>query len=662
MIDDWVVFLLLFLAPVLSSIPIVLAYKSKEWTEKLPYLSVFGIFVSVLMSLYIFFTFPKELPASQFAYPWIPELGINIVLITDYLARYMGVVTAVIAFFIAIYGLDYMKGDYRPSWYWFFFNLFTASMLLVVYSDNLFLLFVGWEGLGAASWGLIGHWFRDDDDIAYVGKAGRKVGPLELSWPPSFGGWRAISTIRFGDVPMFFAIAAIWVLSPTLNISEIDWGSLFLGIGAAGTIILMLCFLTGLFTKSAQVPFSEWLMTAMTGPTTVSALLHSATMVAAGAFVFLKVTWYIQPWKPEMHAIPGLEIVFIVVLFVGLISGLYGALAGTGMLERKVLLAASTMSSIGLMFGAAAASYWIGEPLLVEIAGEKISVALLVAFWYMAVHAFAKASLFLVAGHLIHATHSRFCCGGFEFAKRMKTPFIVTIIATTFLVGIPPLTAYWVKSMMDEVHLHLFHHATETGDIHLAIPIALLIITSLVYSAILAKFLSLNFIKGEKPEHEHLEGGGLMKVGYVLMASVLFVLTYHIFVLEETEGFIHAGGEMLSLGVGVAIFIVYIAAIFKPRITSLSKLGTFFNDRMYLPFLNDYIVPKTGFFISRIVQNYGNRGIDGFFNTRVIPGLFGIISRGIRAIQTGYLKSYVKIVLGLVMVFLIMASLWGLGL
>ncbi|MEA2033581.1 MAG: proton-conducting transporter membrane subunit, partial [Euryarchaeota archaeon] len=391
MIDAWVVFLLLFLAPVVSSIPIVLAYKSKGWTEKLPYLSVFGIFVSVLMSLYIFFTFPKALPASQFAYPWIPDLGINIVLITDYLARYMGVVTAVIAFFIAVYGLDYMKGDYRPSWYWFFFNLFTASMLLVVYSDNLFLLFVGWEGLGAASWGLIGHWFRDDDDIAYVGKAGRKVGPLELSWPPSFGGWRAISTIRFGDVPMFFAIAAIWVLTGNLNISEIDWGSLFMGIGAVGTIILMLCFLMGLFTKSAQVPFSEWLMTAMTGPTTVSALLHSATMVAAGAFVFLKVTWYIEPW--HLHGVPGLEFVYTVVLFVGLLSGLYGALAGSGMLERKVLLAASTMSSIGLMFAAGAASFWIHE----EIAG--INLALLVAFWYMAVHAFAKASLFLVAGH-----------------------------------------------------------------------------------------------------------------------------------------------------------------------------------------------------------------------------------------------------------------------
>ena len=298
------------------------------------------------------FTFPKELPASQFAYPWIPELGINIVLITDYLARYMGVVTAVIAFFIAVYGLDYMKGDYRPSWYWFFFNLFTASMLLVVYSDNLFLLFVGWEGLGAASWGLIGHWFRDDDDIAYVGKAGRKVGPLELSWPPSFGGWRAISTIRFGDVPMFFAIAAIWVLSPTLNISEIDWGSLFLGIGAAGTIILMLCFLMGLFTKSAQVPFSEWLMTAMTGPTTVSALLHSATMVAAGAFVFLKLTWYIEPW--HLHDVPGHEYVFIFVLAIVLLSGLSCTRCGTWKRERKVVLAASRIASTVLMVPAAA--------------------------------------------------------------------------------------------------------------------------------------------------------------------------------------------------------------------------------------------------------------------------------------------------------------------
>ncbi len=448
---------------------------------------------------------------------------------------------------------------------------------------------------------------------------------------------------------MFLAIAAIWVLAGNLNISEINWETLFLNIGAAGTIILLVCFLMGLFTKSAQVPFSEWLMTAMTGPTTVSALLHSATMVAAGAFVFIKISWYIKPW--ELHHVPGLEIVYIIALFIGLISGLYGALAGSGMLERKVLLAASTMSSIGLMFAVGAASFWIHE----EIAG--INLALLVAFWYMAVHAFAKASLFLVSGHLIHATHSRFSCGGFEFAKRMKIPFIVTIIATTFLVGIPPLTAYWVKSAMDKSMEILWH------EHHMLLPIILLILTSLIYSAIMARFLSLNFVRGEKPEHEHLEGGGLMKLGYTMMVSGLFILLYLIFTNAETKGFVDAGYASVSFAVGAGALIAYVIAVYVPRLKVFSRVpGTFFNDRMYLPFLNDYIMPKTGFFISHIVQNYGNRGIDGFFNTRVIPGLFGIISKGIRAIQTGYLKSYVKIVLGLVMVFLIVASLWGLGL
>lgn len=214
--------------------------------------------------------------------------------------------------------------------------------------------------------------------------------------------------------------------------------------------------------------------------------------------------------------------------------------------------------------------------------------------------------------------------------------------------------------MMDEVKLHLFHHAVETGTILMAIPIFLLILTSLVYAAILAKFLSLNFIKGEKPEHEHLEGGGLMKLGYVLMASVLFVLAHRIFVLEETEGFVTAGSEMLSIGVGVAILIVYVGAIFKPRISAFSSsIGAFFNDRMYLPYVNDYILPKTGFFVSRLVQDYGNRGIDGFFNTRVMPGLFERISKGIRIIQTGYLKTYIRIVLGLVMIFLVIASIGG---
>ncbi len=328
------------------------------------------------------------------------------------------------------------------------------------------------------------------------------------------------------------------------------------------------------------------------------------------------------------------------------------------MLERKVLLAASTMSSLGLMFGAAAASYWVHE----EIAG--MNLALLVAFWYMAVHAFAKASLFLVSGHLIHATHTRFSVGDLEFGKRMKTTFGVTIIATTFLVGIPLLTAYWVKSAMDHVMEHLFEHGlAEHGMLapHSLIsflPLFLLILASLVYSGILAKFLSLNFIKGEKPHHEHLEGGGLMKLGYVMMVSMLFVLLYLIFRSEETAKFVEYGlHEPASIAVGIGALIAFGIAVYKPRIASLARLGTFFNDRMYLPFVNDYITPRMGFFIARIVNELGNRAIDGFCNTKVMPGIFGAISRAIRAIQSGYLARYIKIVLGLVMITVILVSI-----
>ena len=633
MIDVATLLFLLFATPVACSLPITFAWVYRpgaDWARKLPILSVFGLFVSLCIALYILFTFPD----GKFVYPWLPEYNINFVFIFDYLSKYMGALTALIAFLIGVYGLEYMKHDYRLGWYWFFFNMFTASMLLVVYSDNLMLLLIGWEGLGLASWGLIGHWFRDDDELSYVGIIGRKVGPLNMFWSPSFGGWRAISTIRFGDMPMFFAIAAIYALTGTLNISEIDWAHLFHEIGTVGTVILIIAFLMGPFTKSAQLPFSEWLMTAMTGPTTVSALLHSATMVAAGTYLFMRLSWYIEPWK--LHHAYGVEMVYLFVLFLGLISALYGASVALGCLERKVLLAASTMSSLGLMFACAAASFWVGK------------IAIYIAFWYLITHAFAKATLFLVAGHLIHATHDRFCCGNLDLAKKMKVAFAATIFATICLSGIPPFTAYWVKSAMDEVMHHLMH---EVGGA----PLYMLIATSVIYSAFLAKFLSLNFVKGPKPKHLHLHGEILMPIAYAVMVSMLAVLLYEILGHVEpiASGFVEKGFEKSSLAVGLAVLISYAITLVVPRLES--PIGKFLGDRMYMPALNDLIVPAIGWAIAKVVD-YGNKGID-FFCHQAIPKAISTCSLWIRAIQSGYLKRYVKIALGFVMVALIVTSL-----
>ncbi len=629
---------LLFFAPILSSFPIAIAWGMEpkpEWARKLPVLSVFGLFISLCVALHILFNVGELSPEAEpvkYVISWLPQYNINFVFVFDYLSKLMGALTAVIAFLIGVYGLEYMKHDYRLGWYWFFFNLFTASMLLVVYSDNLLMLLIGWEGLGIASWGLIGHWFRDDDELSYVGVIGRKLAGLNMFWSPSFGGWRAISTIRIGDMPMFFAIGALFALTGTLNISEIDWFGLEHKIGAAGIVILMIAFLLGPFTKSAQLPFSEWLMTAMTGPTTVSALLHSATMVAAGTYLFMRLSWYIEPWQIHGH---GYEIVYAVVLFLGLLSALYGSLVATGCLERKVLLAASTMSSLGLMFAAAAASYWIGK------------IAILVAFWYLITHAFAKATLFLVAGHLIHETHDRFCCGDIELAKKLKLAFIATIIATICLSGIPPFTAYWVKSAMDGVMHNLEHHFGYT-------PLILLVVTSAVYSAFLAKFLSLNFVKGRKVElHPH--GGGIMSTAYTIMVSMLIVLLA-IYLTSHEEPFphfIHEGFVKSSLAVGVLVLATYAFALYKPQIKSLSAVGTFLSDRMLLPFLNDYIVPKIGWALAALVD-YGNRLID-YACHQAIPQLFEVYSYGVRFVQSGKLERYVKIVVGFVLLIVVVA-------
>jgi len=135
------------------------------------------------------------------------------------------------------------------------------------------------------------------------------------------------------------------------------------------------------------------------------------------------------------------------------------------------------------------------------------------------------------------------------------------------------------------------------------------------------------------------------------------VIFYLIFTRSELTEFVHAGLEPLSIAVGILVLASYGIAIYKPRLPSLQKLATFLSDRMYFPFLNDYLCPKIGFFFSHIFDQYANRGLDGFYNTKVVPNLFGSISKGIRAIQTGYMQTYVRIVLSLVMMFLLIASI-----
>ncbi|WP_252900220.1 proton-conducting transporter transmembrane domain-containing protein [Vulcanisaeta sp. JCM 14467] len=311
----------------------------------------------------------------------------------------------------------------------------------------------------------------------------------------------------------------------------------------------------GPFTKSAQFPFNDWLLTAMTGPTSVSALLHSATMVAAGVYIFMRLTESLY----AAHVINnlGVEIMYLVTVYIGLLTALLGALFATMIDERKVILAGSTMSSLGFMMGVTALTPFI--PQVVNIGEYVVPLAVLVAFAYLIVHALSKATLFLVSGHLIHVTHTRFNMGNLELGRRMKLAFYATLAAAISLGGVPPLAGYWIHAAMDEV-------ATETISVVGYGAYILMLLASLAYVAFLARFTSLNFIKGEAP-HTHEEHGKypLMVAAYTITGTaalaalaIPFVLTPHVF--------IEAGVDPIVIAIGVVLWIIFVVALLKPRL------------------------------------------------------------------------------------------------
>ncbi|MDT7864164.1 MAG: proton-conducting transporter membrane subunit, partial [Vulcanisaeta sp.] len=356
---------LMTVLPVLFASPIAVYWlfvQDPRRARPLAYLAVAGLGIAALSSTYIAVLFPMK--SIVYSAPWIvipsvdgvPGFTIEVSFIVDFLSRYMGLLTAWLAFIIGVYSLDYLAEDYRLGWFWFFYNLFAASMLLTVYSNDLLLMFIGWEGLGFSSWALIGHWYKDDDELSYVGRFGERLILNKPAWTtPSYAAYRAIATIRFGDIPMLGSIAAIAVLgalggnTTPLEFTSINWAYIISKIGVGGTVVLLLAFMLGPYTKSAQVPFNDWLLTAMTGPTSVSALLHSATMVAAGVYIFMRLTESL--YSAGVLSSAGVEIVYLVTVYIGLLTALLGALFAMMIDERKVILAGSTMSSLGFMMG-----------------------------------------------------------------------------------------------------------------------------------------------------------------------------------------------------------------------------------------------------------------------------------------------------------------------
>ncbi|MAO89170.1 MAG: NADH-quinone oxidoreductase subunit L [Dehalococcoidia bacterium] len=309
----------------------------------------------------------------------------------------LGLVTF-IALLVQVYSLGYMKGDRHFEWYFAIHSLFAAAMLTLVLADNLLFLYFAWELVGLGSYLLIGFWWEKRS----AAEAAKK----------------AFITTRIGDVCLLIGIILLFKATGTFNISTIFHIAESGGIGEVTLNSSILLIFIGAMGKSAQFPFHVWLPDAMEGPTPVSALIHAATMVAAGVYLVARMMPIFQ-LAPE---------IMLIVMIIGLITFIFAGSMALVMSDIKKVLAYSTISHLGLM-------------MLCLGAGGVAA-----AIFHLVVHGIAKALLFLGAGSVMHSISNEtniWKMGGLR--HRMPITAVTFFIGAASLAGLPPLAGFFSK-------------------------------------------------------------------------------------------------------------------------------------------------------------------------------------------------------------------------
>jgi NADH-quinone oxidoreductase subunit L len=375
--------------------------------------------------------------AGDYMVPWIPSLSINAGVLVDPLSLFMANIVAWISLLIMIYSIGYMKGEFGLTRYWFFMNLFIGNMLLLVLSDNLLMMFFGWEGVGLCSYALIGHFYRDEPQY-WVGSPGDKALGVSEEYSPTKAGMKAFMMTRIGDIALLIAIFLIYAFARTFNYNQLvsqlsvsgSWASNLARIGLLLPTALL--FFGGPIGKSAQFPLQEWLPDAMTGPASVSALIHAATMVKAGVFLTGRMGPIFFIALSQFDQVPQF---FGVIAWIGAFTALLAASQAAVAREIKKVLAYSTVSQIGYMM------------LALGIAGLSANflAGYTAGLFHLLSHAVFKASLFLAAGWVLHVAESRFMDEMGGLAKAMRLTSASMLLAGLSLMGIPPFSGFWTK-------------------------------------------------------------------------------------------------------------------------------------------------------------------------------------------------------------------------
>lgn len=570
-----------------------------------PWLSVSASLVNLGVSVYLML---RTLQAGPFSYgfTWLRAgtVTVDASVYLDELSSIMLVVVWVVSAAVQVYSLSYMKGDLRFDHYFAFLSLFSFSMSGLVVSGNLLITFIFWELVGLCSYLLIGFWF----DRAEASKAAVK----------------AFIVTRLGDLGFLLGIVFLINYAGTLNIIELAHLS-----AAAGAVqVAALLIFAGAVGKSAQFPLHVWLPDAMEGPTPVSALIHAATMVAAGVYILARAQFLFVG-----------EGVRAVVLAIGLVTALMAALMAVFQRDIKKVLAFSTISQLGYMMAGIGAG------------------AFAFAMYHLTTHAFFKALLFLAAGSIFHAAHSLDMMEMGGLFGKLRWTAVLFLVGALGLAGFPGTGGFFSKDS-------ILYALEESG---LSWAYYLLLIGAFITSFYIFRvFFRVFFGEPGKVYDEAHESDWLMLVPM----GILCLLSLAAAVVVVTEQFAPAlaghvdirgliTGSAVSLaGILVAWFTYGTRRYELERISSRSFQEVYqaFQSRLYIDdfyeviFLGGYILlSKLAYFFDRYI-------VDGIVNS------MAVISRAVgerfRMLESGLAQHYLAVS---VLAVLLLAVLMVLG-
>lgn len=535
----------------------------------------------------------------------------------DDLAALMISIVAVVGWCVHVFSLGYMHDDAARARYFGGLSIFMFSMLGIVLADNLFMIFVFWELVGFSSWLLINHWHE-------------RAAPAAASK-------KAFIVNRVGDFGFLLGIIACYWANGTVNLNELaglhDTGALAV---SAAIPLLLFCGAVG---KSAQMPLHVWLPDAMEGPTPVSALIHAATMVAAGIYMLCRINVLMVPEA------------LTVIMWVGTITALYAAFCAIAQSDIKKVLAYSTLSQLGYMV----AAFGLGS-LAIEHGANGEAHCMIVAagvgaaMFHLTTHAFFKALLFLGSGSVIHGCHHEqdiFKMGG--LMRKMPVTFITFTIGVFAIAGLPFVTAGFYSK---DAILHL---AQEKNTAVLVI----LVFTAILTAFYMVRMWRIVFFGAPRTQHAaHAHEGGLsLTLPLVILAALSIAGGW---ITHEGTGVIYGdhfkdvlrlvphaeGAEVVVMSLAIIIVGAGAAwALYKPAAEdALAKkapgLFALLASKLGIDELYNYYVAKVQQRFAELLNFLEQIFLAGLI-IRGLAGLVGLFGLGARALHVGNLHAYV---------------------